>query len=83
MTENIIYYGPPGTGKTYFIQNLQTNYIDYTISDQQIKDAYVHRSVDWLLIALIIFQNRGKMRPADIVLTHKYQCIFRTGNTSH
>ena len=52
--------------KNYFIQNLQTNYIDYTISDQQIKDAYVHRSVDWLLIALIIFQNRGKMRPADI-----------------
>lgn len=66
MAENIIYYGPPGTGKTFWLQGLLNDYIDYTISDQQIVDAYARNSQDWLLLALIILQNRGKLKATDI-----------------
>lgn len=66
MAENIIYYGPPGTGKTFWLQGLMNDYIDYTISDQQIVDAYTHNSQAWLLVTLVIFQNRGKISATDI-----------------
>lgn len=66
MAENIIYYGPPGTGKTFSLQHILNDYIDYTISDQQIVDVYTRNSKDWLLIALVILQNRSKMKPSEI-----------------
>ena len=66
MAENIIYYGPPGTGKTYFLQNKMSEYIDYTVLDSQIKNAYIVDSQKWILIALIMLQNHGKMKPTDI-----------------
>lgn len=66
MAENIIYYGPPGTGKTFFLQHILNDYIDYTITDQQIVDVYTRNSKDWLLIALVILQNRSKMKPHEI-----------------
>ena len=53
MAENIIYYGPPGTGKTYLMQSIMNDYIDYDISDSQLKDAYTAESVDWILITLV------------------------------
>ena len=66
MAVNIIFYGPPGTGKTYFMQNLLNEYTDLSISDAQIVNAYTRNSTAWLLISLVILQNRGKMRPTDI-----------------
>ena len=82
MADNVIYYGPPGTGKTYFIQSLQAKYIDYNITDQQIKDAYMRRSADWLLITLIILQNHGKMSPADIQVKITALVLHTTINVS-
>lgn len=66
MAENLIYYGPPGTGKTYQLQKLINDYIDYTISDKQITDIYIHNSEAWLLLALIILQNQGAIKATDI-----------------
>lgn len=66
MAENVIYYGPPGTGKTYLLQNLISDYVDYQVSDKQIKDAYISNTKEWILIALIMLQNHGKMRPTEI-----------------
>ena len=66
MAENVIYYGPPGTGKTYLLQSMMSDYIDYQVSDQQVKDAYVQNTKDWILIAMIMLQNHGKMRPTEI-----------------
>ncbi|QTE74001.1 AAA family ATPase [Clostridiales bacterium FE2010] len=66
MAENIIYYGPPGTGKTYLLQNMMCDYIDYEVSDQQIKNAYIQNTKDWILIAMVLLQNHGKMRPTEI-----------------
>ena len=66
MAENVIYYGPPGTGKTYLLQSMMSDYIDYQVSDQQVKNAYVQNTKDWILIAMIMLQNHGKMRPTEI-----------------
>jgi len=66
MAENIIYYGPPGTGKTYLMQSIMNDYIDYDISDSQLKDAYTAESVDWILITLVLLQNQRKMPTRDI-----------------
>ena len=66
MAENIIYYGPPGTGKTYLLQSKMSDYIDYQVSDQQVKDAYIQDTKDWILIAMVMLQNHGKMRPTEI-----------------
>lgn len=66
MAENVIYYGPPGTGKTYLLQSLISDYVDYQVSDKQIKDAYIQNTREWILIALIMLQNHGKMRPTEI-----------------
>lgn len=66
MAENIIYYGPPGTGKTYLLQSLMSNYIDYQISDEQIKKTYIENTKDWILLTMVLLQNKGKMRPSDI-----------------
>lgn len=66
MVENVIFYGPPGTGKTHWLQSLLNDYIDYSISDQQIIDAYTRYSQDWLLITLVILQSRQKMRATEI-----------------
>ena len=66
MAENVIYYGPPGTGKTYLLQSMMSDYIDYQVSDQQIKDAYVQNTKDWILISMVMLQNHGKMRPTEI-----------------
>ena len=66
MAENIIFYGPPGTGKTYFLQSIMNEYIDYDINDSQLKTAYMAESKGWILITLVLLQNHGKMRTADI-----------------
>lgn len=66
MAENIIYYGPPGTGKTYLLQSKMSDYIDYQITDNQIKNAYINYTHEWVLVALIMLQNHGKMRPIEI-----------------
>ena len=66
MAENIIYYGPPGTGKTYLLQSMMSDYIDYQVTDKQIKDAYIHNTQEWILISMIMLQNHGKMRPTEI-----------------
>lgn len=66
MAKNIIYYGPPGTGKTYLLQSLLNDYTDYDITDAQIIGAYTRNSKAWLLIALIILQNKGKMQATDV-----------------
>ncbi|MBQ6932797.1 MAG: AAA family ATPase [Clostridia bacterium] len=66
MAENIIYYGPPGTGKTYLLQNMMSDYIDYQVSDAQIVNAYTRETKDWILIALIMIQSHGKMKPSAI-----------------
>lgn len=66
MTENIIYYGPPGTGKTYLLQNMMSDFIDYEVSDTQIIKAYQKETEEWILISLIMIQNRGKMKPSEI-----------------
>lgn len=41
MAENIIFYGPPGTGKTFFMQKMMSDYIDYNIEDDTIRQTYV------------------------------------------
>ncbi len=66
MAENVIYYGPPGTGKTYLLQSIVSDYVDYQVSDQQIKDAFIKDTKEWILIALVLLQNHGKMRPTEI-----------------
>lgn len=66
MAQNIIYYGPPGTGKTYLLQSMLNDYTDFDITDAQIISAYTRNSKEWLLIALIILQNKGKMQATDI-----------------
>lgn len=66
MAENTIYYGPPGTGKTYLLQSMMSDYIDYQISDAQVKNAYISNTKEWILIAMIMLQNHGKMRPTEI-----------------
>lgn len=66
MAENIIYYGPPGTGKTYFLQSKMSDYIDYAVSDEQIKNAYIKKTDKWILISMIMLQNHGKMSSISI-----------------
>lgn len=66
MGENIIYYGPPGTGKTHFLQNIRNRYTDFIILDEEIRNAYFRSSQDWVLIALIIFQNNSPLSNTDI-----------------
>lgn len=66
MAENTIYYGPPGTGKTYLLQSMMSDYVDYQVSDEQIRSAYFARTEDWILLALIMLQNHGRMRPAEL-----------------
>ena len=66
MAENTIYYGPPGTGKTYLLQSMMSDYIDYQVSDTQIKNAFIYNTMEWILIALVMLQNQGKMRPTEI-----------------
>ncbi|WP_049140804.1 AAA family ATPase [Bacillus subtilis] len=66
MGKNIIYYGPPGTGKTFLLQNLRNNYTDFNISDNEIQNAYVNSSQDWVLIALILLQNNNLLSNTQI-----------------
>ncbi len=66
MGENVIYYGPPGTGKTYLLQEMMSDYIDYQVSDDQVRNAYISNTEEWILIAMIMLQNHGKMRPTEI-----------------
>ncbi|MGR6118433.1 AAA family ATPase [Aeribacillus composti] len=66
MGLNVIYYGPPGTGKTYLMQELKENYLDYYISDDEIRNAYLRTSQDWVLVALIVLQNENKMKSTEI-----------------
>lgn len=66
MAENIIYYGPPGTGKTYLLQNKMSDYIDYNILDSQIIKAYTQETQDWILIALVMIQHHGRMKPTEV-----------------
>lgn len=66
MAENIIFYGPPGTGKTYLMQSMMNDYIDYGITDDQLKDAYVKESAEWILITMVLLQNHGQMLTSDI-----------------
>lgn len=66
MAENIIYYGPPGTGKTYLLKSKMSDYVDYQISDDQIKEAYISNTQTWILIALIMLQKHERMKPTEI-----------------
>ena len=66
MAENIIFYGPPGTGKTYLLKSMMSDYVDYEISDDQIKEAYIANSQIWILTALVMLQKHGKMKPTEI-----------------
>lgn len=66
MPENVIYYGPPGTGKTYLLQSMMSDYIDYSVTDTQIRSAYVQYTQDWIPIALLLLQNHGRMRSTDL-----------------
>ncbi|MFD2640038.1 AAA family ATPase [Piscibacillus salipiscarius] len=61
MGKNIIYYGPPGTGKTYMMQQLKSNYTVFNISDEEIVNAYIDTSEEWLLITLILLQGNNLM----------------------
>ena len=67
MAKNVIYYGPPGTGKTYYMQNLISDYTDYKITDEEIRNIYTNCSQDWLLFALIILQSNTKMTTEEIL----------------
>ncbi|MET3682929.1 5-methylcytosine-specific restriction protein B [Alkalibacillus flavidus] len=80
MNLNKILYGPPGTGKTYHIQSLTENYVDYNISDCEIKQIYTDRSEDWLAVALIILQNNNNASVHQI--DDKLQDIEINTNTS-
>lgn len=66
MSLNKIYYGPPGTGKTYLMQNLREYYTDYIITDEEIKNAYINTSEDWVLLVLLILQNDNKLLSTEI-----------------
>lgn len=66
MAENIIYYGPPGTGKTYLLQSMMSDYIDYNVTDEQIKNAYIQNTQDWILVTMVLLQNQGKMKSSQI-----------------
>lgn len=66
MAENIIFYGPPGTGKTFFMQKMMSDYIDYNIEDDTIRQTYMHHSEKWLLVALILLQSNRLMDSAEI-----------------
>lgn len=66
MAKNIIFYGPPGTGKTFFMQKMMSDYIDYNIEDDTIRQTYMHNSEKWLLLALILLQNGHLMDSAEI-----------------
>lgn len=66
MAMNAIYYGPPGTGKTYLLQSMMSDYIDYEVSDAQIKRAYIENTKDWIPIALVMLQHHGKMKPSEL-----------------
>ena len=67
MAKNIIFYGPPGTGKTYNMQKLFSEYTDYKITDEEIKEIYTNYSQDWLLFALIILQSNTTMTAEEII----------------
>lgn len=66
MAKNIIFYGPPGTGKTYLLQKMMSDYIDYQISDEQIRQAFFQYSETWCLITMIMLQHHGKMLATEI-----------------
>ncbi len=66
MAKNVIYYGPPATGKTYLMQQLQNNYTDYAISDQQIREAFIKSSREWVPVTLILLQHRNSLSSAQI-----------------
>lgn len=65
MAENIIFYGPPGTGKTYLLQKMMSDYIDYQVSDDQIRQAFFSYSEPWVLITLVMLQHHGRMNPVE------------------
>lgn len=66
MAQNYIYYGPPGTGKTYLLQSIMNDYIDYTITDEKLRNAYIASSYNWIIITLILLQNHGRMTTSNI-----------------
>lgn len=66
MGKNIIYYGPPGTGKTFILQNLRNDFTDFDISDDEIRNAYLASSQDWILIALILLQHDNLLSSTEI-----------------
>jgi hypothetical protein len=67
MGKNIIYYGPPGTGKTYLLQNSRNTFTDFNIDDDEIRNAYINSSQDWVLFALILLQNNNPLSNTEIL----------------
>lgn len=66
MGNNIIFYGPPGTGKTYLLQQLKTRFTGFNIDDNQIVNAYINSSKEWILVTLVILQGENLMSSDDI-----------------
>lgn len=66
MAENIIYYGPPGTSKTFLLQAKMSDYTDYNVTDEQIRDAYVQFTEPWVLVAMVLLQHQGRMRTSEV-----------------
>ena len=82
MAENIIFYGPPGTGKTYLLQSIMNDYIDYEITDAQLRSAYTTESKNWILITMVLLQNQGKMLTKDIQTKVDSLCLGITINVA-
>ena len=66
MAENVIFYGPPGTSKTFLLQAKMSDYTDYTVTDDQIREAYVQLTEPWVVVAMVLLQHQGRMSTSDI-----------------
>jgi adenylate kinase family enzyme len=66
MGRNLIFYGPPGTGKTFEMQKMAQNYLDLRITDDEIINAYIETSYDWVLLALILLQRNNLLTSDEI-----------------
>lgn len=64
--KNVIYYGAPGVGKTYLLQKLRTEYSEFIIDDDKVKNIHRNEGKEWLTVATIIIKNNNKLDSTKI-----------------
>lgn len=64
--KNVIYYGAPGVGKTYLLQKLRTEYSDFIINYDKVKEIHKNEGKEWLTVATIIIKNNNKLDSTKI-----------------